>query len=90
MIFHILWDQGLLRRGSFEDLVFRLVLFHRSLEGSSLNQNLVNLNKMERINYCDEQLFDLIKILMIADNQAYLLLGYTRQYRETEKIKILS
>ena len=45
---------------------------------------------MERINYCDEQLFDLIKILMIADNQAYLLLGYTRQYRETEKIKILS
>ena len=41
------------------------------------------------MNYCDEQFFDLIKVLMIADNQSYLFLGYTAQYQEDERTKYL-
>ena len=35
-------------------------------------------------------MFDLIKILMIADNQSYLLLVYPHYQRELERIKFLT
>ena len=54
MIFFLLWEKDLAPRGSFTDLVFRMVLFHRSLEGSELSPNLNNLTKTERLHFCDK------------------------------------
>ena len=77
-IFYLLWDKQLAPRGSFTDLVFRLVLFHRSLDGIDSSQNMVNLTNNERMNYCDVQMFKLINVLMIADSQSYIFLGYIK------------
>jgi hypothetical protein len=51
-IFEILWNK-LSYRGSFVDIVFRLVLFHQSLIGLKEIAPIVALNKEERIKFCD-------------------------------------
>ena len=59
-------------RGSFVDLVFRLVMFHQSLPGVNAFPALVLLTKEERLIYCDEHLYRLMRILMINDSCSYL------------------
>ena len=81
MIFHILWTKGVAPQGSFLDQVFRSILLHRSLEGSELSQNTINLTKEELINFVNDKLLHLIKFLMISVNQSYLVLGFEDKYK---------
>ena len=62
-------------------MVFRSILFHRSLEGSDLSRNMTNLMKEEIISYCDGKHLQLIKFLMISVNQTHFLLGFEDKYR---------
>ena len=89
MIFLNLWRQRLATRGSFLDLVFRIILFHRSLEGNDLSLNTVDLSREERKQFCDDKLFELIKLPMIAVNQAYHVLGFDQKYKDEERTKYL-
>ena len=69
-IFLNLWET-LAPRGSFVDLVFRLVFFHQSLQGAEEFPPMVALSKEERLIYCDERFFKLILQLMICDSNSY-------------------
>lgn len=66
-------------RGSFVDLVFRLVMFHQSLDGVSEWPPVYSLNQQERALYCDKKFFRLMKVLMIADSESYQFLGSEEQ-----------
>ena len=58
-------------RGSFVDLVFRLVIFHQSLIGHKNYPPMVGLTEEERFLYCDPKLFKYMVILMISDSSSY-------------------
>lgn len=60
-------------RGSFVDQVFRLVLFSHSLEVIEDCPNLKNLSVLEQNSYCDEHFYEIMQILQIADNEAYII-----------------
>lgn len=51
MIFTLLWgtqnEEGLIKRGGFVDLVFRLVFFHQSIFGTHCFQHMYTLNDQE-------------------------------------------
>jgi hypothetical protein len=70
-IFYHLWDMKLVARGTFVDLVFRLVMFHQSLDGVTEWPPIYSLSDYERVIYCDRQFFRIMKILMIADSESY-------------------
>ena len=70
-IFVELWEH-VTPRGSFIDMVFRLVLFHQSLTGASDFPPMVELTKEERLIYCDQDFFRLIKALMVCDSSSYM------------------
>ena len=75
-IFHYLWvkdKQGnvLMKRGSFHDLVFRIVMYHQSVEGCSEWPHMYVLSEHERHMFCDPPLFKVLKLLMIADSSSY-------------------
>lgn len=72
-IFHYLWELKLAPRGSFVDQVFRLVLFHHSLEVIEGCPNLKNLSVMEQNSYCDGDFYEIMQIQQIADNEAYII-----------------
>ena len=74
---------GLCPRGSFEDLVFRLVLFHQSLEGNPEHPSLVVLTEEEQYAYCDPRLYELMKILLIHDGGSYTLFA-SQENREKQ------
>jgi hypothetical protein len=42
-----------MRRGSFHDLVFRIVMYHQSVEGCSEWPHMIVLNEHERHAFCD-------------------------------------
>ena len=65
----------MLVRGSFGDLVFRMVMFHQSLDGHDQWPAIYALNEMERFRYCDPHLFSLMRVLMVADSESYTFLG---------------
>lgn len=54
------------------DLVFRLIFFHQSLIGLNQIKAQVELTKEERLIYCDDQFFKLVKVLMINDSYSYM------------------
>lgn len=70
-IFLSLWEH-IAPRGSFVDLVFRLIFFHQSLIGLNQIKAQVELTKEERLIYCDDQFFKLVKVLMINDSYSYM------------------
>ena len=70
-----MWDKGLAPRGSFVDLVFRLVMFHQSLDGVPLWPPMYSLNEWERGLYCDKPFFKLMLVVMIADSESYQMVG---------------
>ena len=75
-IFHYLWlkdEQGnvLMKRGSFHDLVFRITMYHQSVEGCKKWPHMITLNAHERHNFCDPYFFKLLKLLMVADSSSY-------------------
>ena len=70
-IFLRLWEH-IAPRGSFVDLVFRLVFFHQSLLGLNDIPAMVELTNEERLIYCDEKFFKLVRILMVNDSSSYM------------------
>ncbi|CDW77546.1 leucine rich repeat family protein [Stylonychia lemnae] len=70
-IFLLIW-QKISKRGTFVDMVFRLVFFHQSLIGIKAIPAAVPLTQEERLIYCDEHFFKLIKLLMINDSVSYM------------------
>ena len=70
-IFLLLWE-NIFERGGFVDMIFRLVLFHQSLDGANDFPPMVSLSKEERLIYCDERFFQLMKVLMVCDSQSYM------------------
>ena len=70
-IFLILWEH-IAPRGSFIDLVFRLVLFHQSLIGIDAIPAVVELTQEERLIYCDNYFLRIMKILMVNDSLSYM------------------
>ena len=73
-IFYYLWHLQVSPRGSFVDLVFRLVLFHQSVEGLAEYPPMVALTRNEKYRFCDKSFYQLLSILMIADSKSYTLL----------------
>lgn len=74
-IFYLLWGQRVCKQGTFGDLVFRLVMFHQSVEGLAEYPPMVGLDERERYKYCDLQLFKMLNVLMIADSKSYTVLS---------------
>eukprot|EP00347_Sterkiella_histriomuscorum_P012199 403369515 len=72
-IFTLLW-RDFAPRGSFVDLIFRLVFFHQSLPGLIEIPPMVQMSPEERLIYCDTQFFKLIKILMKNDSLSYMFI----------------
>ena len=72
-IFYLLWDVEIAPKQSFIDLVFRLVLFHDGVESLASCPNMVNLTQDEKSKYCDIAFYKLMPVLLIADNEAYIL-----------------
>lgn len=74
-IFFHMWNCGLAPRGTFIDLVFRLVLFHQSIEGCSKWPPMFELSVTEQANYCDLHFYRLMKVVMICDSESYSCCG---------------
>ena len=88
-IFHNLWELKLAPRDSFVDQIFRLVLFHDSIEALETRPNMINLSEKEKAKYCDQTFYKLMQILHIADNDAYVLFDESHQMRCTREIMSL-
>lgn len=90
-IFRIMWHPkselaGLLSRGSFGDLVFRLVLFHQSLPaGIPEFHNRIDLTREETFLFCDPKFLGLLGILMSADSSSYCFLNKPEQEKENSE-----
>lgn len=59
-IFHYLRELGIEPKDSFIGSVFRLVLFHDSVEALSHLPVMVNLTPKEKAKYCDNSFYKLI------------------------------
>jgi hypothetical protein len=86
-IFATLWDPSspVLKRGSFCDLVFRLIFFHQSLHGVDLWPPMVMASVEERLKYCDPEFFSLAVILMSNDSGSYTFLTDRALHAEAAK-----
>lgn len=62
-IFYYLWDKGLTPRDSLADQIFRVVLFHHSIEAMEAHPNMVNLSSSEKSKWCDDQFFKMCQVL---------------------------
>ena len=88
-IFHLLWELKIAPRDSFVDQVFRLVLFHDSIEALATRPNMINLSTKEKTKYCDQIFYKMMQILHIADNDSYVLFDESHQARCTREIMSL-
>ena len=55
------------------DLVFRIVLLHRSLESLDNHPNKVSMSSREKEKWTEPAFFSLLQIFLIADNESYIL-----------------
>ena len=75
-LFDALWS-GVTPLESFCDQVLRLVLFSHSLEGLGSAPNAFNLSPAHRKRFCSPHFYSLMQILLVADNEAYILFDPT-------------
>ena len=73
-IFHYLWRLKACPKGSFADLVFRLVAFHQSVEGLAEYPPMIALNEIERYRFLDPDFYKILSVLMIGDSLSYNVL----------------
>ena len=73
-IFHFLWRLKACPKGSFADLVFRLVAFHQSVEGLAEYPPMIALNEIERYRFLDPDFYKILSVLMIGDSLSYNVL----------------
>lgn len=83
-IFHYMWRLRTCAKGSFTDLVFRLVMFHQSVEGLEKYPPMIALTKVEKYRYLDPDFYKMLTILMIADSCSYTIIDtqISREARE--------
>jgi hypothetical protein len=74
-IFYYMWDCKLAPRGTFVDMVFRLVMFHQSIEGCPKWPPMSELSASEQAMYCDLRFYALMKVVMICDSESYSCCG---------------
>ena len=75
-IFFILWNEKselshIAPRGSFVDLLFRMVFFHQSLAAAVKWPPSLQLTDDETFMYCDPLLLKQMLVLMINDSSSY-------------------
>ena len=77
-IFKLLWGNSSINeiapRGSFVDLVFRIVLFHQSMLGVPQFRPVVPLNQEQQLLYLDPILYRLMLVMLICDSKSYTFL----------------
>ena len=72
-LFDALWDGGVAPLEGFADQVLRLVLFSHSLEGLGDAPNVINLSDAHKKRFCSPHFYSLMQVILIADNEAYIL-----------------
>ena len=70
-IFHLAWQEKALPRGSFADIIFRLIAFHQSLAVLSAYPPKKELEISESNRYCEPEFLKVYAILVIADSTSY-------------------
>ena len=70
-MFEVFWKE-VAPKGSFVDLVFRLVAFHQSLPSVNRFPAKIELSNEETVKFCDVQLLKMMKLLMKADSSSYM------------------
>ena len=55
------------------DLVFRIVLLHRSLESLETNPNKVEMNEKEKESWTEPEFFALLKVFFVAETSSYII-----------------
>ena len=73
-IFYYLWKKQIMPRNSFQDYVFRLVIFHQSCCGLEAYPPMEALSQQERYRFCGLDFYRMLTVLMIADSKSYTLL----------------
>lgn len=77
-IFKLLWGDSpishIAPRGSFVDLVFRIVMFHQSLLGVPIFRPVTALNQEHQYLYLDPILYRLMLVMVICDSKSYTFL----------------
>ena len=72
-IFWYLWGKGMVERGSFADLTFRLVFFHISRTRQAHRPAKYCLSPTDLYTYTDPQFLKLLQVLMLADTLSYTI-----------------
>ena len=80
-IFYYLWTRQLAPQGSFVDHVFRMVLFHHSLETLKTHPNMIVLSDDEKLRYCDMSLYRVLQVLLLADHESYIFFDQSHLLR---------
>lgn len=57
------------------DLVFRLVLFHDSVESIAKYPSKIMLNEVQKYQYLDPDFYKVLTVLMIADSRSYTIIS---------------
>ena len=76
----MLWNEsGVLSkmapRGSFVDMVFRLVFFHQSMRGlTKFGGQMVELSDRDIFLYCDPKLLKLMHVMQSTDSSSYVFI----------------
>ena len=70
-----MWRMGTCPKGTFADLVFRLVMFHQSVEGLAKYPPMIALNEVEKYCYLDPDFYKMLSVLMISDSCSYTILS---------------
>ena len=70
-IFYLAWQEGAMPRGSFTDVIFRLIAFHQSLAVLAESPPRKCLSTAESNRYCEPEFMKLYAVLVIADSTSY-------------------
>ena len=91
-IFTLLWSSDspiahIAPRGSFVDMVFRIILFHQSFLGMTKYRPIVELTDREKFLYSDPSHYRYQLVMMINDASSYSFLYPDEDAKKTEEFK---
>ena len=70
-IFFLAWNQNIVPRGSFTDMIYRMVMFHQSLAMLAEFPPMMEMTAAESNVYCEPEFLRLYAVLIIADSSSY-------------------
>ena len=80
-----MWRLKTCPKGSFVDLVFRLVMFHQSVEGMAKYPPMIALNEVEKYRFLDPDFYKMLTPLMIADSHSYTIISNSTSLKAREE-----